>query len=429
MSALLTRPRLRRLAGVASTQALVQALGFLAGIVLVRALAPAQYGYYTLAVALVGVGNVLAELGVANAVMALGGRLADGRASWRALVDDAHSLQGVLAAIVPVILLPPFVILLRHQHASMAQALALVVIGASCAVLSVRITIAQSVARLAGHVAIQQKADLATNLARVAMLGLAALAWLDATSASAINLAAAAGGFVFWQAYLRRELGAATGARGTHMRALRDSVWRQAPNCIYYVLNGQLAVWLVSVFGSAEKIADVGALGRLGAGFAIILSVVSTLVMPFFARTEQSAQLEAGFVALNAFFATLLGLLAGAALLLPIPILWVLGPHYAGLHAELIWMVLATALTAWSGALYSVACARGWVLPAGLAIACGLATTLVGLRAFDLSTVAGNLQLTTATAFVALVVNIGHFSARLLRHRRLGAPPLRKAIP
>jgi O-antigen/teichoic acid export membrane protein len=425
--ALLTPSRLRRLAGVATTQAGVQGLSFLAGVVLVRALAPDQYGYYTLAVALVGVANVLTELGVANAVLALGGRLAGRRDALRALVDDALALQAVLAIALPCLVGPAFVLLLRHQHASLAQAVALVAIGAASAFFNVRIAIAQSVARLSGHVAVQQKADLAMNLARLALLALAGLVLLDATVASALGLVAAAGAFAFWQRWLRRELGVGTGLRGQHAPALRDSVRRQAPNCIWYVLNGQLAVWLVGLFGSAERVADVGALGRLGTAFAVITTVVSTLVMPYFARTDAPAQLESGFVALNAFFAALTVALTAAALALPGPILWVLGPHYAGLASELVWMVLGTAFTAWSGSLYSVACARGWVLPAALGIGCGLLAILAGLRLFDLATVAGNLQLTTLTAFVALVVNTGWFGASLLRHRRAAVPGLVEA--
>lgn len=428
MNVLLTRSRLRRIAGVVSTQTLVQGLGFVVGIVLVRVLSPTQYGYYTLAVALVGVANVLTELGVANAVMAIGGRLAGQRVALRALVDDAHGLQAVLAAVAPCVVLPIFVAMLRHQDATLAQSLALVAASAGCAFFNVRIAIAQSVARLAGQVAVQQKADLVMNVARLAMLALAALVLLDATTASILNMVAAAGGFLFWRAWLRRELGVPAGGRGANLAALRDSVRRQAPNCIYYVINGQLAVWLVGLFGSADKVAQVGALGRLGVAFAVILQVVATLVMPYFARNEQSEKLESGFVALNAFYAVLLALLAGVALLAPRPILWVLGPHYAGLGPELVWMVLATALTYWSGTLYSVACARDWVLPGSLGISVGVLTTLVGVRLFDLSTVAGNLQLATLTSFMALVVNVGWLGRCLMRHRRAGAPRLDEAL-
>jgi O-antigen/teichoic acid export membrane protein len=429
MNALLTRRRMTRLFGVASAQAGVQVLGFAAGIVLVRAMAPAQYGLYTLAIAMVGVANVLTELGIGNAVLALGGRLTGQGASLRGLVADADALHGRLVIVLPALVLPAFAVLLLHQHASVAQTIVLAMLGGACAVFNVRNVIAQSVARLTGDLALQQKLDLAMNAARVLLLAIASALVLDAAVASAVNLAVAALGCLVWRRWIARRLGAAITPSRVNALALRASVWRQAPNCIYYVFNSQLTVWLVGIFGSAERVADVGALGRLGAGFAVVTSVIGGVVLPYFARTEEAPQLESGFVALNGFFALLATALVATALLAPAPILWVLGPHYAGLHAELVWMVLATAFSAWAGALYTVGCARGWVLPGTLGIGLGLVATLVGLRCFDLATVSGNFKLNTLTAFVALAVNVGFFGRRLLRHRRDAMPVFRKALP
>lgn len=427
MTALLTRRRLARLVGVASAQVGVQGLGFVAGILLVRAMAPAQYGFYTLAIAAVGVANVLTELGIANAVLSIGGRMMGDGLSLRSLVADASSLQAWLALVLPCVILPAFGVLLLHQHATLVQAIILALLGGACAILNVRNTIAQSVARLTGELALQQKTDLAMGAGRLALIALAGVVLLDATVASALNLAVAAGGFLVWRAWMARRLGSGQISRGTYAPALRASVWRQAPNCVYYVFNSQLTVWLVGVFGTAERVADVGALGRLGAAFAVVTSVIGGLVLPYFARNEDARQLETGFVALNGFFALLSAGLVGASLLMPVPILWVLGPHYAGLQSELVWMVLATAFTAWAGALYTVGCARGWVLPGALGIGCGLVFTVIGLRCFDLSTVSGNFKLNTLTATVALMVNVGFMAAQLLRHRRADAPGFGKA--
>ncbi len=429
MTGLVTRRRLARLAGVASAQMGVQALGFAAGILLVRAMAPTQYGFYTLAIATVGVANVLTELGIANAVLSIGGRLGgDGRA-LRGLVADANALQALLALLLPCLILPAFVVLLSHQHAPLALAVVLALLGGGCAIFNVRNTIAQSVARLAGELALQQKMDLAMGAARLVLLALASAVVLDATLASLLNLAVAAGGYAAWRAWLGRRPASGPASRGAYAPALRASVWRQAPNCIYYVFNSQLTIWLVGVFGTAERVADVGALGRLGAGFAVVTSVIGGLVLPYFARSEDARQLESGFVVLNGFFALLSAALVGASLLMPATILWVLGPHYAGLQSELVWMVLATAFTAWAGALYTVGCARGWVLPGTLGIGCGLLSTVVGLRCFDLATVSGNFKLNTLTAAVALAVNVGFMGLQLLRHRRAGSPVLEKAMP
>ena len=416
----MTPQRLARVLGVVSAQLGVQALAFLSGIVLVRTMSPTQYGFYTLVITLIGAANVLTELGIANAVLSVGGRLMGQGVSLRGLLLDAHALQTLLAVAAPCLVLPPFAILLLHQHASWWQTIVLAAMGATCSFFNVRNVIAQSIARLCGHLAVQQKLDLATNAARLLLLAIASSALLDATTATALNVAVAAGAFVAWRAYLGRELGDGAALRGEQVAALRASVGRQAPNCIYYVLNGQLAVWLVGVFGSTERVADVGALGRLGAAFAIITSVIGALVLPFFARNQQAERLESGFAALNLFFLALVVVLVGASVLAPGPILWVLGPHYVGLRRELAWMVLSTSFVAWSGALYTVGCARGWVLPGTLGIAAGVLSTIAGLRCFDVSTVAGNFELNTLTAGVALAVNFGYTSLRLLRHRRDG---------
>ena len=420
MMSLFTPVRLRRLAGFVSTQVAVQALGFVSGIVLVRAMAPAEYGYYTLAITLVGVASVLTELGLATAVLALGGRLAGTTGALAGLVADATALHRRMAAIGLGLVLPAFVLLMLHQQAPLPQALALALLGGACAWCQVRSAIALSVARLAGDLARQQALDLAVGLARLAALALAAPWLLDATVAGAVNLLAAAATFLAWRRYLAARAGAEAprDAPGTQTPALREAVARQAPNCIYYVVNGQLAIWLIALFGTADRVAEIGALGRLGAGFAVIAAVIGAVIQPYFARNHGVAALESGFLAVNAFFAALLAGLVGLAWAFPAEILWVLGGHYARLGPELRWMMAAVSLTAWSGALYSIGCGRGWVLPGRLGIGCGLAATLLGIRCFDLATVAGNLALNVLTAGVGTVVTFAYVGGCLLRYRR-----------
>ena len=64
LTALINRRRVTKLTGYASTQLAVQVNGFCAGIVLVRTMAQAQYGIYTLAITMVGLSNVLTDLGI-----------------------------------------------------------------------------------------------------------------------------------------------------------------------------------------------------------------------------------------------------------------------------------------------------------------------------------------------------------------------------
>ena len=421
IAALITRQRLGRLTGFASTQLAVQLIGFGAGIVLVRCMAQAQYGYYTLAISMASVANILTDLGLATAVMAIGGRLLGQRQALGALVADANGLHRRLAAWSFAVLIPCCALLLLRQQAPTWQVVVLTVLIIAAAALNVRVGIALSIARLSGHVALQQKLDLFINAAKlVAVLLLASVA-LDATVACALNLAVAAAYFVTLRRYMAEQVEVPAVATGGQLPALRQHLWKQAPNSIYFVLSSQLAVWLIGVFGSAERVAEVGALGRLGAGFAVIGSVSAALVLPYFARHDGPAELMSGFVCVNAFYAALLALLLTLASAFPAAILWVLGGTYGGLQSELVWMILASTLATWGGSVYSIGCARGWVMPLWLVVSTGVAATAIAASLVDVSTVRGSFQINTATGAVGVAVAIGYFTWKLRRHAHLKA--------
>ncbi|MBY0468996.1 MAG: hypothetical protein K2Q07_08480 [Burkholderiaceae bacterium] len=421
MAALLTRQRLGRLTGFASTQLAVQLIGFGVGIVLVRCMTQPQYGYYTLAISMASVANILTELGLATAVMALGGRLLGQPQALGALVSDANALHRKLAGWSFAALMPCCAWLLMRQQAPTWQVAVLTVLIIAAAALNVRVGIALSIARLSGHTALQQKLDLRINAAKlVAVLLLASVA-LDATVACLLNLAVAVAYFVSLRRYLAGQVEAPALATGQHLAALRRHLWQQAPNSIYFVLSSQLAVWLIGVFGSAERVAEVGALGRLGAGFAVIGSVSAALVLPYFARHDGPVELMAGFVSVNAFYAALLALLLSLATAFPATILWVLGGTYGGLQSELVWMILASTLATWSGTVYSIGCARGWVMPLWLVVSTGVAATAVAASLVDVSTVRGSFQINTAMGGVGVVAAVAYFAWKLRHHAQLKA--------
>lgn len=421
MGALITRQRLTRLASFASTQLAVQLIGFGSGILIVRYMEQAQYGYYTLALSMVGIAVVLSDLGLATAVMAIGGRFMGQRRVLGALVADAYAQHRRMTWLSFGVLLPCFVALLLRQQAAHWQVAALVVTVVATAVLSVRAGVALQMARLLGHVALQQKLDLGVNLVKLGLLMAATWVVLDATVASLVNLGVAAASFVVLTRHLDAHLDLPAHATRSHTPALRAHLWKQAPNSVYYVLSSQLALWLIGVFGSAERVAEVGALSRLAALFTVIGAVTAALLLPYFARNDGPAELAAGFASVNAFYAALLVALVAFAMAFPVPILWVLGGGYGSLHSELVWMVVAATLSAWGGAIYSIGCARGWVLPIGLTVSTGVLATVVAASSVDVSTVRGSFMINAATGLVSTVVAFGYFSWQLRRLVRMKA--------
>jgi hypothetical protein len=419
MSALLTRHRITRLTSFASTQLAVQVIGFASGIVLVRYMEQAQYGYYTLALSLAGVAGVLGDLGLATAVLAIGGRLTRQPRAMGQLVCDANVLHRRLALASLAVLAPCFAVLLMRQHAQIWQVASLTVLIVAAAALNVRVSVVLSITRLLGHVGVQQKLDLVLNAAKLGVLLAATWVVLDATVACLVNLVVAATYFLVLSRHVGRHIVVPATPAGEYSVALRKHLWKQAPNSVYYVLSSQLAVWLIGIFGAAERVAEVGALSRLGALFTVIGAVSAALVLPYFAREDGTAGLAVGFAGVNGFFAAMLAALLGLTTAFPAAILWVLGGQYGALHAELVWMIVASTLSAWAGTVYSIGCARGWVMPVSLAVSTGVLATVFAASMVDVSTVRGSFMINAATGLVGTVVAIGYFLWQLRRHALL----------
>ena len=404
MTGLITRSRMSRLGSYVSAQAVVQVIGFLAGIVLVRHMQQAQYGYYSLAISMIGVANVLLDLGLGTAVLAVGGRAMAGQNHLAGVVSDALSLQRQLALLGSVVLLPIFATMFARQGLAMLNVMALSLLAIACSAFNARNQVALSVVRLQGNLALQQRLEIGVNVGKLVLVLAAALIYIDARVAVAVNLVAAGLMFVFLRIYLTSHVGAHEQVTHEHDGPLRRFVRQQAPNSLYYCVSGQVAIWLVSLHGHTDRVAEVGALGRLALLFTLVGAVVTALVQPYFARATARRDLIAGFLALNGFFGALTVLLTGFAAALPGVVLWILGPRYSALSRELIWMVLSASLAAWSGAVYSVGASRGWVVPSYLILPLGVGTVAIAVWLIDVSTVIGSFMMNTASAAVATVL-------------------------
>jgi O-antigen/teichoic acid export membrane protein len=413
MSGLLNVHRLRQLFAVAGAQTAVQAIGFVAGIVLVRTMAPQDYGYLTLALALMGTANTLTDLGLSAAVMAQGGRAAaQGQTPSGVLVDAAH-LHRRLALLVLPLLVPIVAWMLWRLGAPTWQVVCLTALLMGVSLFHVRSALLLSVIRLSGQVGFQQKLDLALNVAKLSLFLLALFVAFAAPAALAVVFCL---GAVQWLVLRQRCGEPGEHAAGRHVQALHAQVRRQAPNTLYYVFSTQIALWLIGVFGNAQTVAEVGALGRLAAVFAIVASVSAVLIQPYFARRQQGAELRAAFVSVNAFFAFALAALLLTAHAAPQGFLWILGGHYGNLRAELPWVVAASTLAAWGNALYSLGAVRGWIPPVWLAGGGGVIAVAAAASIVDVSTVLGAYAINTAIAGAGFAIGLVYLALRIRRH-------------
>lgn len=370
-------------------QIIVQALGLVAGLLLIRTLPQREYAYFTLANTMQATLLLLADVGVGSALSATGGKVWQDKARFSELIATGLHVRKNLAWIGGAVALPLLCWMLIRNGTSVGYALLLtgaVLLGANYRLTTDVLTM---VPRLHGRIDQLQKLDLGANVFRLAVLGAACLTYVNA----AVAVLVASLSFGLQYVLIRRwaaeavDLQALTSAEDK--RGIFRVVKQQAPNTIYYCVQGQLLVFLISIFGNTRTIAEVGALGRLAVLFTIVGTVMSSIVLPKFARCQDKSQLKAmwwqiiwGYTALSAALFALVAFLPG-------PFLWILGKQYAHLHKELIYIVFSTVLFTMTGLIQILCQTRAWLKGTWLSIPLSVATQLLLIPFLDLSSIKG----------------------------------------
>jgi O-antigen/teichoic acid export membrane protein len=400
-------PKLRRIAEFLTKQGITMAGNLLYGLLCVRLLPVADYAKFVVVFSIQGTLVVLMDIGITGSLIPLVGEhlgdrqlIADYVASLRQL---AHAL---FAALVPltVILYPLFV---RHRQWNWPVVAAMVLIVLTSAWFA-------RVSSAYGAVLILQRdrgrwyrAQLVSSLGTLALLLIFWRAhWLNAFSAILINVAGIVSIALTYFLRARQLLGVQGVASAEKRAAIIHLTLPSAPGVIFYALQGQIGLLLITVFGRTAAVAGVGALGRLGQIFALFSQSNPLLVEPYFAKLPRAylkshylgALAAAGCVGLSAV--TLSRLYPGL-------FLWVLGAKYAGFRFEVQLVMLSGALGLLSGLMATVNGSRRFVYywQNVTTIVVTVMVQACFIWKSDLTTVRGVLWLNVATSLSGLCVN------------------------
>ena len=154
------------------------------------------------------------------------------------------------------------------------------------------------------------------------------------------------------------------GQPGKVSREKQRSIVRLAapnvPQAIFFALQGQIALLLISYFGRTRAVASVGGLSRLSQLFMLFMQMNPILVEPYFASLERGRLLKSYVAALS-----VAGVFCGIVILLaaqvPELFLFILGPQYAGLTTEVLLVIAASGISCFSGVLWAIHSARRFV--------------------------------------------------------------------
>jgi O-antigen/teichoic acid export membrane protein len=392
----------------ASVQMAVQLVGFASGILLVRTMNQREYGLFTIANTMQGTLNVLADIGISIGMVSIGGRVWQDRGRFGELVSTGLRLRRTLGAFSILGITPLLYFMLTKNGASLGYTLLL--IGAVLAGLFAQLSLGvlEVVPRLRSDVRQIQIIDFSGSIARLLVLVGLTFVFLNAGAAALVG----AGTLLFQYLLMRRY---AAGVIDLHVqendedrKAMIGFIRNQAPNAIFYCLQGQITILLISFFArNAGAVAEVGALGRLAMIFTVLGSLMANIFAPAFARCQERKRLGLLYTAIVGAVIAFGLCVIGGAYFLPDEFLFILGNRYSHLQYELLLMVGGATLNMVASTLWALNASRAWITGSWLYIPLTLATQLALIAFVDFSTVTGVLTFNLVSAIPSLLLNIG----------------------
>lgn len=395
----------RILSAYLTAQSLTQLLGIAAGLLFVNFMPVRELALYTLAFSVITFFTFVSDLGSTTSLVYFFHRHQGEPEEMGRYVAAVTSLRRAAFAIGAA------GVLLAFPRAATAKGFGLgeVLPVAAGILLGVWFQIGSSVRvlvlRLADRYGRSYRAEMAGGGVRLllaaALVAFGALrAWLGVLSA-ALGSAAVA--------LLARERKEAPTAEAD-LRPYRRRVLRylapSLPSALYFSIQGPLTIWLATTFGSVRNIAEVGALTRLGLIVGIFSNLTGVVFLPRLARIADEGLYRRRYLQFGALLVGVAAVLLAAAALAPGLFLALIGPHFAGLHRELLLVVAGAGLTLLGGYAVAVNLARSWNRWEGIAVVLLIAVQAGLVARLPMGTTSGVLLFNLVTAATGLLLQL-----------------------
>jgi O-antigen/teichoic acid export membrane protein len=344
-----------------AVQVIVQALAALTGLVIIRVMSKPEFALFAIVNLMQGTCNTLADLGIGLGVRSLGGEVWADRFRFGQLMNTALNMRHRFAIASFAICLPITWWMLWKNGAGPIYATALCA-AVACSVLPL---LNSSVwgASLGLHSEYRrlQKLDVGNASLRFLLIGTSALtrinAWLAAMTGVVGNWVQA----FFQKRWAAEKADFTAPPNEDDRRELLQLSLRSLPNTVFFCFQGQITLLILTLVGSPSGIANIAALGRVAALFAVFSATFTNVLIPRFARCQEPAQLTRLYLLLVGGAALIVLPLAAFAVFLPGPFLWLLGGKYASLGAECGWVVGASCISQLCSVLWSLNCSKAWI--------------------------------------------------------------------
>jgi O-antigen/teichoic acid export membrane protein len=406
----------RLLAGYSAVQAMTQALGLLAGILIIRALPKDDYAFFTIINTIGPVMGMLSDVGVNGGLTAIGGKHWQDDQRMGSLVRTAMTLRRQLVVWSCLLIIPVLVWMLWRNHAPLAVIAWLVPLTVVGVLFQLNISVLGVVMSLRQQISRMQQMALVGVLPRLALIAaFAGLGWLNAPLTVACGTVTLAIQFWLLERWVKPQINVQAPVNPEFRQGILAIVKKQAPFTVFYCLHGQINIWLISIFGGAQNVAEVGALARIGMIFSVLMSTISAVVVPRFARCQDLGLLRRRYGQILFCFVSMVFFAVFLSWIFPEPLIWLLGSQYKN-ATPILWLaVLGVGAFSIDGLAGSLNYSKGWIAPAAVLIPLNILVQIILWFCFDLSTVTGVLAISAITPIVPIIISLTIAARRLDR--------------
>jgi O-antigen/teichoic acid export membrane protein len=374
-----------------SAQLIVQALAIASGIFLVRTLDQTQYALYTIALNMQTTMILLADMGISVGLSAIGGKVWQDKYRFGQLINTAMHLRYYLAAISITVVIPILIWMLIRNGSSIIYAILITIVVLVGLYFQLTTGVLFVVPRLQSQISRMQNLDLLLSTSRLVLLGVAYFTMLNAAVVMAASSVSAGLQRFLLGHWVTDSIDTKAPINREDQKFILSQVKKLAPNGIFFSIQGQITVWLLSIFGTTENIAEAGALGRVAIIFTVIGSVMQSIILPSFTRCQSTNIIRRRYFQILGCFLIFGLILIGIAALFPGELLWILGNKYSHLKDELLLMMLGTVLSSIVNTMASLNLAKAWIEYVWVEIPLRIIIQIILILTLDISTVKGVL--------------------------------------
>lgn len=387
-------------------QIVVQGLGAITGLFLVRFLPKDQYAWFTIAGSLMATMSVLSDGGLTTGLTSIGGSIHAEPRKFSQLIADVfwwrRRIASVILLVVPILYIP----ILKSGGQGWGATCGILVVAALANWPTSATAILNTAIRLKAHIGAIKVSEIVGACLRFVLVGITLIAGFRTAFAFVIAGSLTALAQLFVVKKLARPLLLGVSTDYSYRKELGSSVRSLYANHVFACIQGQIAMWIIAFLAGSNEIADLGALSRLAVLFSVIGAPLTYLVLPSFAKIECPQELRYRFFLATISMTALSALFILVAGCWPEPFLLILGAKYKHLNSELPLALIGQALGLLNTISWGLLIIRGWLKRSWLGIPLTMVGFVLGACFCRLESVAGILQFTIWSLIPTFLVGL-----------------------